>query len=73
MIYECLTGELPYTANSVVSLIAKALTAQPIPPTTRNAEIPPALSALVMRLLSKSPAERPASASELLEALAELG
>jgi CheY-like chemotaxis protein len=73
VLYECLTGELPYTANSVVSLIAKALTMQPVPPSTRNAEIPPALSALVMRLLSKTPAERPESASALLEALAELG
>jgi CheY-like chemotaxis protein len=73
VLYECLTGDLPYQANSVVSLIAKALTLQPTPPNAKNPDVPPALSALVMRLLSKTPADRPAHANELLEALAELG
>jgi serine/threonine protein kinase len=73
VLYECLTGEPPYTANSVVAMIAKALTVQPTPPITKNADVPPALSALVMRLLSKTAADRPANANELLEALAELG
>jgi serine/threonine protein kinase len=73
VLYECLTGDLPYQANSVVSLIAKALTLQPTPPIAKNPDVPPALSALVMRLLSKTPADRPAHANELLEALAELG
>jgi len=38
-----------------------------------NADVPPALSALVMRRLAKAPDERPASATVLLEQLAELG
>jgi CheY-like chemotaxis protein len=73
VLYECLTGIPPFEANSVVSLIAKVLSTQPVPPSERHADVPPAVSALVMRLLAKTPDGRPASAHQLLELLAELG
>ena len=73
VMYECLTGEALFSAPSAVALIARVLTAEPTPPVSRNADVPPALSALVMRLLSKSAADRPASAAILQEQLAELG
>lgn len=73
VIYECLTGRAPFQAPSAVALIARVLTTEPEPPVRGNADVPPALSALVMRLLAKVPDERPASALILLEQLAELG
>jgi serine/threonine-protein kinase len=73
VIYECLTGRAPFQAPSAVALIARVLTTEPEPPVRGNADVPPALSALVMRLLAKVPDERPASARILLEQLAELG
>jgi serine/threonine protein kinase len=73
VIYECLTGRAPFQAPSAVALIARVLTTEPEPPARGNADVPPALSALVMRLLAKVPDERPASATILLEQLAELG
>lgn len=73
VMYECLTGRAPFQAPSAVALIARVLTTEPEPPAQGSADVPPALSALVMRLLAKAPSERPASATILLEQLAELG
>ncbi|MBX3173972.1 MAG: protein kinase [Gemmatimonadaceae bacterium] len=73
VIYECLTGHPPFDTASPAVFIAKVLTVMPTPPIERNPDVPPALSALVMQLLAKTPAERPASATALLELLGELG
>jgi DNA-binding response OmpR family regulator len=73
VLYECLTGRLPFEANSSIALIAKQLQEDPIPPDQVNPDVPPELSALIIRLLSKSPDDRPASASELAQLLAQIG
>ncbi|MEX2181602.1 MAG: protein kinase [Gemmatimonadaceae bacterium] len=73
VLYECLTGHPPFEAPSATALIAKVVTTEPSPPIARNPDVPPAVSALVLRLLAKAPGGRPGSASALLEQLAELG
>ena len=73
VLYECLTGRAPFTAPSVVALIGKVLATEPQPPGEHATDIPPAFAALVMQLLAKSPDARPATATVLLEQLAELG
>ena len=73
VLYECLTGKLPFEAASSIALIAKLLHDEPPPPDAINPEIPSELSGLIMRLLSKRPADRPASATELGELLAQVG
>lgn len=73
VLYECLTGKPPFYGTSMVSLIAKVLSTPPAPIAGSATDVPPALAALVMRLLAKSPEGRPASAAELLQLLAELG
>ena len=73
VLYECLTGRLPFEANSPISLIAKVLNEDPSPPAALNADVPPALSALVLELLAKRREQRPGSAGELRERLARLG
>jgi CheY-like chemotaxis protein len=73
VLYECLTGRLPFEAQTPVSLIAKLLHDQPAPPASLNADIPPALSDIILRLLAKSADERPKSAAELGQLLAQLG
>lgn len=73
VLYECLTGATPFEGSNMVTLIAKVLSTAPVPVATRAPDVSPALGALVMRLLAKSPDERPASAGELVELLAELG
>jgi PAS domain S-box-containing protein len=60
VLYEMLTGELPFAATAPVDLIHSHLAQAPIPPVERSGgrEIPVALSALVLKLLAKSPEER---------------
>jgi serine/threonine-protein kinase len=72
VLYECLTGRLPLAAPSPFSLIAKVLHEEPRPPSALNIEVPPALSALVMRLLAKKADDRPRSAAELGDLLSQI-
>jgi DNA-binding SARP family transcriptional activator/predicted Ser/Thr protein kinase len=69
MLYELTTGRLPFTADDPMAVITQHLHAPVVPPRAKNAEIPPALDTLIVRLLSKDPADRPASASEVLRIL----
>ncbi len=73
VLYECLTGRLPFEAGSVISLVAKLLKEEARPPQEVNPEIPPALSALVLRLLAKRPEDRMQTAVDLGAQLAALG
>ncbi len=70
VLFECLTGRLPFLASSTVALIAKSLREAPPDPASLNPEVPPNLGALVLRLLAKDPGERPATARELELAMA---
>ncbi|MEZ5452756.1 MAG: protein kinase [Thiothrix sp.] len=68
VLYEMLTGSRPYTGNSLVAIAGQHLNA-PIPQLTGdNAHYQPILE----KLLAKQPADRFASAADLLEALAKL-
>lgn len=73
VLYECLTGKLPFEAQSQVSLIAKVLGEEPsAQPRELQDDVPPALSSLIMKLLSKSADDRFQSATELAERLTAL-
>ena len=70
VLYELLTGEPPYTGPTAQAIVAKRLT-DPIPSARRLREtVPPAVDIVLQRLLAKSPADRYASATELMAALA---
>ncbi|MGB3904648.1 MAG: ABC transporter substrate-binding protein [Anaerolineae bacterium] len=69
MLYELTAGRLPFTADDPVAVISQHLHAPVVPPRARNPEIPPALDALIVRLLSKAAEDRPASATEVLQLL----
>jgi len=73
VLYECLTGRLPFEADSAVSLIAMLLAEEPPSPTALQGEIPPALSQLIMRLLAKKAEDRVQSAAELARILTQVG
>lgn len=72
LMYEMIAGKLPFTADDPLGVIAQHLNAPPVPPSTHNKNIPPALDALILRLLSKNPDDRPATAGDVLAALERL-
>jgi serine/threonine-protein kinase len=68
--WELLGGAHPYSDRSTVQALIAAHIAEPAPSlAARRPEVPDALAALVMRCLQKAPANRPASANELLAAV----
>jgi hypothetical protein len=69
VLFECLTGERPYQADSGIALAMQHVTA-PIPdPRERGVALPTAVAELVTRCMAKEPAGRYVSASALREAL----
>jgi hypothetical protein len=70
--YWMLTGRQVFEAESVVQMIARHLQSAPVPPSRFSEEpIPAQLDAIVLACLAKHPADRPASAWELADRLAE--
>src|SRR4051794_38350238 len=70
MLYELLTGRVPFDAESPVTIALKHISERPVPPREVNPAVPPALDAVVMRALEKEPARRFADADEFIAALA---
>jgi beta-lactam-binding protein with PASTA domain len=69
VLYELLTGSVPFEGDSAVTIALKQVSAEPTPPSLRNPEVGPALDAVVMRSLAKDPLARFASADEFIAAL----
>lgn len=69
VVYEMLAGCSPFDAPTNVELAGKHLSEAPQPPSTFAAEISPALDQVVLKGLSKNPADRYQSAVEFAEAL----
>jgi serine/threonine-protein kinase len=66
MVYELLTGKLPFTANNSNELLNKHLKAKPPQLSVLNKNIQPEFATLVHRMLAKDPAERPGSLKEFM-------
>lgn len=72
ILYQLTTGELPFDSDEIAVLLLKHLQERPVPPRQRNPEIPPALEALILRLLEKDPARRPVDAHAVLKELSAI-
>jgi Protein kinase domain len=73
VLYELLTGHTPFGPSpSVGAIILRHINEEPVPPRERNPAVPGALSDLTLALLAKDPADRPASAAEVDDALREI-
>ncbi|MBV8225354.1 MAG: serine/threonine-protein kinase PknK, partial [Verrucomicrobia bacterium] len=64
-LYEMLTGTLPFAANNPIDWVHCHIARQPPPPAVRRREVPEALSAIVLKLLAKTPEERYQTAAGL--------
>jgi len=69
VLYELCTGRKPFTGEYDMAIIYSILYEDPVPPDKINPEVSPALSDAILKLLTKSPAERPASAAHVAEML----
>lgn len=69
VIYEMLTGKVPYDAESPVSVALKHIQDPVIPPQSINANIPNNLNNLVLKCMEKNPVSRYQNAKELIDDL----
>jgi len=65
VLYELLTGAVPFTGDTPVEIAMKHLSSTPEPPSIRRAEVPRDLDKVVLRALAKDPADRYQSAEEM--------
>lgn len=66
VMYEMLTGRVPFEGENPVAIALKHLSDEPVPPQALVPEIPDNLNAVVMRALAKDPRDRYPGASEFL-------
>src|SRR5262249_16855718 len=58
MLYELLTGSLPFTASDAMEWVHCHIARQPLAPAERRSDVPRSISAIVMKLLAKTPEQR---------------
>ncbi|MEG1926038.1 MAG: Stk1 family PASTA domain-containing Ser/Thr kinase [Ruthenibacterium sp.] len=69
MMYEMLSGRLPFESDSAVSVAIKQISDTPTPIRTINSAVPEALAAITQKAMAKEPRERYQSAGEMLSDL----
>jgi TolB-like protein len=72
VLYEALTGRLPFTGPSALATMHEIATTTPAAPSSRRPGVPEALDRVIQACLEKSPEKRPAHAREVAESLASL-
>ena len=69
LLYELTTGRVPFTGDDPLTIVSQHVHAPVVPPRVLRPDLPPALEAIIVRLLAKDPAQRFSSAAETREAL----
>src|SRR6516164_1502720 len=69
VLYEMLTGRVPFDAESAVTIALKHVSEAPPPMSVFNPDVPPELEQVVMWALNKNPVDRPANADQFITAL----
>jgi len=73
VLFECVTGRVPFEADTTWALIAKHIEETPPDPRSLNAEVGEPLARVILKAMGKKPEERFQSAAELHDALAAIG
>ena len=73
ILYESLTGRVPFNGAHRATVLRQHLEAAPCPPSLLSPNVPPALDSLCLRLLAKAPEARTPSAGEIVAVLDSLG
>lgn len=69
VIYEMLTGQVPFRGDSPITVALKHINEEPVAPSHVNDRLPKRIDKLVLKVLAKDPGKRFADASEMLKAM----
>ena len=69
VMYEMVTGKVPFDADTPVSVALKHMQEEPVPPIEMNPHLPEAVNKIILKALKKDPMYRYQTATELLEDL----
>ena len=69
VLYECLSGRVPFEGETAVAVALRQATEDPLPPSAYNPSVSPALDAVVMRALARNPVNRFPDAYTFIDAL----
>jgi class 3 adenylate cyclase len=72
LLYEIVCGHPPFVGDDAVSIISQHINTPPVAPTWHNRDVPSALEELILKMLAKSPDERPKSAADVQQILAAI-
>lgn len=71
VMYEMLTGRVPFDADTSVSVALKHMQEEPIPPDEVNEDIPKAVNDIILKAMQKEPSARYQTASEMVKDLSK--
>lgn len=72
MLYELLSGQLPFEGTSIVSMLASIARGEPRPLSATAVDVPDDVADLVMQMMSREKADRPASCAEIAERITSI-
>ena len=72
MLYEMVTGRLPFEGESPVTVALKHLQEEPVPPKNINSSIPDSLNKFILKAIEKEPIKRYQSAKEMIQDLQKI-
>jgi serine/threonine-protein kinase len=72
VLYEMMTGEVPFSGDSPISVALKHIKETPKKPSSLNSDIPNNLEKLIMKALAKDPEDRFENAAEMRESITEV-
>src|SRR6266513_1075257 len=73
VLFECVTGRVPFEAETTWALVAKHLEEQAPDPRSLNDEVPEGLAQVILKAMAKDPTRRFNTAAEMHDALARIG
>lgn len=72
VLYEMVTGRLPFEGDSPVTVALKHLQEEPVPPKNMNSAIPDSLNKLILKSIQKEPIKRYQNAKEIIQDLQKI-
>lgn len=69
VLYEMVTGKVPFDADTPVSVALKHMQEEPVPPIEENSNLPEAVNKIILKALKKDPMLRYQTSTELLQDL----